>query len=79
GWDKEHIYAIENALKIEQAGASAIAVHGRTRSQMYEGKADWGIIKDVKDAIKTIPVIGNGDINSPQMAKRVLEESGVDG
>ena len=79
GWDKEHIYAIENALKIEQAGASAIAVHGRTRSQMYEGKADWGIIKDVKDAIKTIPVIGNGDINSPEMAKRVLEESGVDG
>ena len=46
---------------------------------MYEGKADWGIIKDVKDAIKTIPVIGNGDINSPEMAKRVLEESGVDG
>ena len=46
GWDKEHIYAVENALKIEQAGASAIAVHGRTRSQMYEGKADWGIIKD---------------------------------
>ncbi|MEE0879974.1 MAG: tRNA dihydrouridine synthase DusB, partial [Turicibacter sp.] len=79
GWDKEHIYAVENALKIEQAGASAVAVHGRTRSQMYEGKADWGIIKDVKDAIKTIPVIGNGDINSPEMAKRVLEESGVDG
>ena len=79
GWDKEHIYAVENALKIEQAGASAIAVHGRTRSQMYEGKADWGIIKDVKDAIKTIPVIGNGDINSPEFAKKVLEESGVDG
>ena len=79
GWDKEHIYAVENALKIEQAGASAVAVHGRTRSQMYEGKADWGIIKDVKDAIKTIPVIGNGDINSPEFAKKVLEESGVDG
>ena len=79
GWDKEHIYAIENALKIEQAGASAVAVHGRTRSQMYEGKADWGIIKDVKEAIKTIPVIGNGDINSPEVAKKVLEESGVDG
>lgn len=79
GWDKEHIYAVENALKVEQAGASAIAVHGRTRSQMYEGKADWGIIKDVKDAIKTIPVIGNGDITSPEFAKKVLEESGVDG
>ena len=79
GWDKEHIYVVENALKVEQAGASAIAVHGRTRSQMYEGKADWGIIKDVKDAIKTIPVIGNGDITSPEFAKKVLEESGVDG
>lgn len=79
GWDKEHIYAVENALKIEKAGASAVAVHGRTRSQMYEGKADWGIIKDVKDAIKTIPVIGNGDVNSPEFAKRVIDECGVDG
>lgn len=79
GWDKEHIYAVENALKIEQAGASAIAVHGRTRSQMYEGKADWTIIKQVKDQIKSIPVIGNGDIDSPEFAQKVLEESGVDG
>lgn len=79
GWDSNHIYAIENALKIEQAGASAVAVHGRTRAQMYEGKADWNIIKDVKEAVKTIPVIGNGDISTPQFAKEMLEFSGVDG
>lgn len=79
GWDANHIFAVENALKAEQAGASAIALHGRTRAQMYEGKANWDIIKDVKDAIKTIPIIGNGDIDSPEMAKKRLEESGVDG
>ncbi|MCL1950514.1 MAG: tRNA dihydrouridine synthase DusB [Turicibacter sp.] len=79
GWDSKHIYAVENALKIEQAGASAVAVHGRTRAQMYEGKADWNIIKSVKDAVKTIPVIGNGDISTPQFAKEMLEFSGVDG
>ena len=79
GWDKEHVYAVENALKIEAAGASALAIHGRTRSQMYEGKADWSIIKDVKEAIKTIPVIGNGDITTPQFAKEMMDYSGVDG
>ena len=78
GWDHNHVYAIENALKIEAAGASAIAVHGRTRSQMYEGKADWSIIKDVKGAVKTIPVIGNGDIDTPETAKMRLDETGVD-
>jgi len=79
GWDSNHIYAVENALKIEQAGASAVAVHGRTRAQMYEGKADWNIIKSVKEAVKTIPVIGNGDISTPQFAKEMLEFAGVDG
>lgn len=78
GWDKTHIYAVENALKIEAAGASALAIHGRTRSQMYEGLADWEMIKDVKRAVKTIPIIGNGDISSPELAKRRLAESGVD-
>lgn len=78
GWDKNTIYALENALKIEKAGAKAIAIHGRTRSQMYEGQADWDIIKEVKKEIKSIPVIGNGDVKSPQDAKRLLEQTGVD-
>ena len=78
GWDHQHIYAVENALKIEAAGASAIAVHGRTRSDQYSGKADWGIIKDVKNAIKTIPVIGNGDITTPEEFAQKLKSSGVD-
>ena len=77
GWDHNHIYAIENALKIEAAGANAIALHGRTRSDGYSGKSDWGIIKDVKDAIKTIPVIGNGDITTPEEFERALAMSGV--
>jgi len=78
GWDHNHIYAIENALKIEAAGASAIALHGRTRSDQYNGKSDWGIIKDVKNAIKTIPVIGNGDITTPEEFQHALITSGVD-
>lgn len=77
GFDKEHINAVEVAQLIEKAGASAIAIHGRTRSQMYEGKADWNIIKQVKEAVQ-IPVIGNGDITSVEDAKRMLEETGVD-
>lgn len=77
GFDKEHINAVEVAQLIEKAGASAIAIHGRTRSQMYEGKADWTIIKDVKNAV-SIPVIGNGDIKSVEEAKRMLEETGCD-
>jgi nifR3 family TIM-barrel protein len=78
GWDEEHIYAIENALAVERAGGQAVAVHGRTRAQMYEGKADWNIIKQVKQAVN-IPVIGNGDVETPQDAKRMLDEIGVDG
>ncbi|WP_078414583.1 tRNA dihydrouridine synthase DusB [Priestia abyssalis] len=78
GWDEEHIYAIENARAVERAGGKAVAVHGRTRVQMYEGHADWNIIKQVKEAV-SIPVIGNGDVQTPQDAKRMLEETGVDG
>ncbi|WP_413376942.1 tRNA dihydrouridine synthase DusB [Alkalihalobacillus sp. 1P02AB] len=78
GWDEDHIFAVENARAVERAGGSAVAVHGRTRVQMYEGVADWNIIKEVKDAIN-IPVIGNGDVKTPQDARRMLDEVGVDG
>ena len=78
GWDHNHIYAIENALKIEAAGASAVALHGRTRSDQYNGKSDWRIIKDVKEAIKSIPVIGNGDITTPEEFEHALTSSKVD-
>lgn len=78
GWDSDHVYAVENARAVERAGGSAVAVHGRTRVQMYEGKADWNIIKEVKQAV-SIPVIGNGDVTTPQEARRMLDEVGVDG
>lgn len=78
GWDDEHIFAVENALAAERAGASAIAMHGRTRLQMYEGKANWDVIKQVKQELK-IPFIGNGDVQTPQDAERMLQETGVDG
>ncbi|MFP3918122.1 tRNA dihydrouridine synthase DusB [Lysinibacillus telephonicus] len=77
GWDDEHVFAVENAQAAERAGASAIAMHGRTRVQMYEGKANWNILKEVKKNIN-IPFIGNGDVETPQDAKRMLEETGVD-
>ena len=77
GWNNQTIYAVEIAQLCEKAGAKAIAIHGRTRSQMYSGEANWDYIKQVKEAV-SIPVIGNGDINSPEDAKRMLEETGCD-
>lgn len=77
GWDEEHIYAVENAKAAERAGAAAIAIHGRTRVQMYEGKANWDVIRQVKEAVN-IPVIGNGDVTTPELAKQMLDETGVD-
>lgn len=77
GWDASHINAVSLAKKVEAAGAKAISVHGRTRVQMYEGCADWSIIKQVKESV-SIPVIGNGDIKSVDDMKRMLEETGCD-
>ena len=77
GWDSEHINAVEVAKIIEKAGASAICVHPRTRSQGYSGKADWNIIRQVKESV-LIPVIGNGDIKTPMDAKRMLFETHCD-
>ena len=78
GWDEKNIVAVEAAKIIENAGADAIIVHGRTREEFYSGNADWNIIKEIKEAVK-IPVIGNGDINSPESAKKMFEMTGVDG
>ncbi|QIL46053.1 tRNA dihydrouridine synthase DusB [Vagococcus coleopterorum] len=78
GWDDDHLFAIQNALAAEKAGAAALAMHGRTRVQMYEGKANWDILRDVQEQL-TIPFMGNGDVRTPQDAKRMLDEVGVDG
>ena len=78
GWDKENIVAVEIAKIAERVGISAITVHGRTRSEFYTGKADWDIIKKVKENVK-IPVIGNGDVIDGETAKRMFEYTGVDG
>lgn len=77
GWDEDNVNAVEFAQALEDAGASAIAVHGRTRNQMYTGKADWDIIRQVKLAVK-IPVIGNGDVNSVEDCERMYKETGCD-
>lgn len=77
GWDKNHINAVEVAKTAEKAGASAICVHPRTRSQGYSGTAEWNIIKQVKENV-SIPVIGNGDIRTPGDAKRMLDETNCD-
>ena len=77
GWDEKSINAVEVAKVIEEAGASAITVHGRTRAQGYSGNADWNIIKQVKETVK-IPVIGNGDVTSAKKAKEMLDYTGCD-
>lgn len=77
GWDEKSVNAVEIAQAAEENGAKAVTVHGRTREQFYTGKADWEIIKKVKQAVK-IPVIGNGDVVSPETAKEMLELTGCD-
>lgn len=77
GWDNNSVNAVEIARIAASEGARAVAVHGRTRDQLYSGKADWGIIAKVKRAVD-IPVIGNGDVRSPRDAKRMLDETGCD-
>jgi len=77
GWDKGNVNAVEFAKMAEEAGVSAIGVHGRTRTQMYSGKADWDIIREVKKAVK-VPVLANGDIFSAEDAARILKYTGAD-
>ena len=77
GWDKGSVNAAEFAKMAESAGVSAIAVHGRTRAQMYSGKADWNTIREVKNAV-SIPVLANGDVYEPADAERILKYTGAD-
>ena len=75
GWDRKHIFAVENALAAQEAGASMIAMHGRTRKQMYMGEADWETLHDVAQVLD-IPFVANGDITTPELAKKALAEIG---
>ncbi len=77
GWDPEHVNAVEVALRCAEAGAAAVTVHGRTKDQLYRGKADWEILRRVKEAVE-IPVIGNGDVDGAQSACLLLEQTGCD-
>ena len=78
GFDESHVNAVEIAKIAEASGAAAVAAHGRTREQYYSGKADWDIIRQVKEAVK-IPVIGNGDVTSAESADAIMRETGCDG
>ncbi len=77
GWDAEHVNAVEVAKILEDSGADVIAVHPRTRNQMYSGNAEWGMIAKVKETV-SVPVVGNGDIRSPEDAMRMMSETGCD-
>jgi nifR3 family TIM-barrel protein len=79
GWDLEHIVVEEAVKRLEQAGIRQVTIHARTRSQMYKGKADWEWLKKAKDATPNLPIFGNGDVTSPELAKKMLDETAVDG
>ena len=78
GWDADHVNAIEISKIAEDSGVDAITLHPRTRDQWFHGKADWKVIGEVKRAIR-IPVIGNGDVTTPYLVEKMLEETGCDG
>lgn len=77
GWDENSINAVQMAQIAEQNGAAAVAVHGRTKTQLYSGKADWDIIRAVKQSVN-IPVIGNGDVTTPELCRQMYEYTGCD-
>lgn len=80
GWDENSIKIVEVAEKLQDVGIQALSIHGRTRKQMYKGEADWTLIRDVKNNPKMhIPIFGNGDVNSPEKAKQMKDQYGVDG